>query len=444
MALFILYLSIDSMLNSRMSEDLREDIAEFAMLFRSEGITRVMREIDREAMPINADQVFLRLLDDKGNQIFSSDLSHWKGVTENENTLKLIAASRSAPVLETAKFPDQEYDTRIVYGFIGPQTILQIGESLEEKAEIMELLLSVFVVMFCIVIPFASVVGWFMARQAVQGIEEVSRAAVDIESGNLDRRVSIKSKGDEIQKLADTFNAMAKRIRSLISEMQEMTDNIAHDLRSPLARIRAISEATLSRTDAEKEYKTAAADTIEECDRLIQLINTTLDVAEVEAGVTNTTKEEVNISKLTEDVCEFFEPASEERGIDLSLKIEADCRLHGDKQSLQRMLANLLDNALKYTQPPGKVSIEVKSDAKVISIAIADTGIGIPLSDQHRVFERFFRCDQSRTKEGCGLGLSYSRAVARAHGGEITLSSAPSEGSTFIIILPVSTDPLVL
>ena len=435
-ALLALYLSINSILNARMDDDLEEDIAEFQILLEEGGAQRVIGEIEREAAAGKDSSIFLRLLDGSGAQIFSSDLTHWKGLTSDREIAGELDDVESEPVLQTIKFASQEFDTRTIYGVIGPNTILYIGESLENKEEIMELLLVIFAVMFALVIPLASAVGWAMARRAVQGVEEVTRAAVDIERGALDRRVSVKAQDAEIQKLADTFNTMAERIRTLISEMREMIDNIAHDLRSPLTRIRAISESTLSASATTEDYQIAAASTLEECDRLMQLINVTLDVAEAEAGVGHTIKREVDISKLTEDACELFEPVADEKGVQMSMKIEPDCRLQGDRQNLQRMLANLLDNALKYTPARGKVSVDLAHISKQIEIAVADTGIGIPTPDQHRVFERFFRCDHSRSEQGWGLGLSFARAVARAHGGEISLSSAPDTSSVFKITLP--------
>ena len=207
----------------------------------------------------------------------------------------------------TEKLPQQNYATRIIYGLLASDVVYHAGETVEQKAELMEVLLHVFVVMFVAVIPLASVISWIMANKAVQGIEEVSRTAADIQSGQLDKRVTVQAQGDEIKKLADTFNAMLDRIHVLISEMREMTDNIAHDLRSPLARIRAISEVALSNDRTIEEHKAAAADTIEECDRLLQMINTTLDVAEAEVGIANGTAEKVNVSELVYDACELFE-----------------------------------------------------------------------------------------------------------------------------------------
>lgn len=437
-ALLALYVYLDTILNDRMDVDLREDIAEFQELLTDDGLDKVISEIEREINSSDETEVFLRLLDGQGKVVFSSDVSEWEGLDAITTLIVQKDPVPSLPVLETVEFPNQEYPARIILGRIGPDIVLQIGETLEKKEEIMELLFMVFAGMVFLGIPVASGVGWLIARKAVCGIEEVSRAAKDIERGHLDRQVTVKAQEEEIQTLMDTFNAMAARIQVLIREMREMTDNIAHDLRSPLARIRAMSEVALTENDSTKGYKNAAMDTIKECDRLMHLINTTLDMAEVDAGVNNRVKEPINLSQLIADLCELFEPVAEEKHITLTVKLEQNCQIIGDKHNLQRMVANLLDNAMKYTPAEGEISIELARLSHEFCLTITDTGVGIPLSDQHRVFDRFFRCDHSRSQEGCGLGLSFARSVARSHGGDITVTSEPSKGSVFSSIFPIS------
>lgn len=435
-ALLAFYIYMDTILTSRMDEDLREDIAEFQELLSAGGLEKVIAEINREINSSDETEVYLRVLDPKGKVVFSTDVSEWEDLDAKTASIFQNDTAPSTPVLKTAKFPNQEYPVRMVLGQIGPDMVLLIGETLEKKEEIMELLFKIFAGIIFLGIPLASGVGWLIARKAVSGIEEVSRAAKDFEQGQLDRQVTMKAPEEEIQTLMDTFNSMAVRIRTLVHEMRDMTDNIAHDLRSPLTRIRAISEIALAENGSTKG-KNAAMDTMKECDRLMHLINTTLDMAEVDAGVTHTRKQPISLSQLIADLCELFEAAAEEKHIALKVKLEEDCLIIGEKSHLQRMIANLLDNALKYTPSEGEVILELTRLPHVFSLTIADTGIGIPLSDQDRIFDRFFRCDQSRSLDGSGLGLSFARSVARAHGGDITVTSEPSKGSIFTNTFPI-------
>lgn len=431
-----LYLSMNSILNSRMDEDLREDITEFQELFMEEGLEKVIREIEREVNSSDEGEIFLRVYDDQGIIIMSSDMSAWEGLDSARIFSPATALTQSKPLLETMVLPGKDYPTRIISGLIGEGMTLQIGETLGKKEEIMNVLLMVFAGMLLLGIPVASGIGWMIARKAVSGIEEVSRAAKAIEQGHLDHRVLVGVQGDEIQTLADTFNAMATRITHVINEMREMTDNIAHDLRSPLARIRAMSETVLTEKNFKADCIKMATDTLKECDRLMHLINTTLDIAEFDAGVTNVNKEPIHLDVLIADLVELFEPLAEVKHVKLKVTLAQNCLIVGDKHNLQRMIANLLDNAIKYTPQEGHVNVTLESTSHEFRLTVADTGLGIPLSDQQRVFDRFFRCDHSRSQEGCGLGLSFARSVARAHGGDITLRSEAAQGSIFTTILP--------
>jgi len=434
-AFLLFYAFINTILHTELDEDLEEDLAEFRMLLETDGFDAVKLEIEREIFADGPEDSFFRVMDSQGNTVFASDLSYWDSVTNNPQ-LPEILAREDEGWFETIAAPDDDYNARVVYGWIGPDMILHTGESMEDMQEIMTLLLTIFSVTFAVVVLFASIAGWFFARRAMRGVEEVSCAAVDVANGTLDRRVDVKTEGAEIERLASTFNTMLDRIHTLISGMREMTDNVAHDLRSPLARIRANSEMALSSAETLEEYRDSAADTLEECDRLMHMINTTLDVAEAEAGAARLSMDTVDISRMAEDACELFGPIAEDRGIFLSTSIEKGCRVRGNLQLLQRMLANLLDNAFKYSERDGSINVGVNSSGDSILVSVRDEGIGISQQDLKKIFDRFFRCDESRSKTGCGLGLSLVRAVAIAHGGNIDVSSKPGDGSEFRIILP--------
>ena len=436
-AFLLFYYSINTILDQRIDEDLEEDIVEFRSLHADQGIERVTTEIQHEVQADNADEIFLRLLDRTGTALFSTDMSHWRSLQPDMPALRMLTLT-SDPWLETVRVEDDEYPARVITGLIAPDTILQIGESTADKEEFMELLLGIFTITFLVFTAFAALVGWFMARKAMRGVEEVTLAAEDVANGTLDRHVAVKAQGEEIARLASTFNIMVDRIRALITGIRDITDNIAHDLRSPVARIRASAELTLSHESTNDEYRTSAADIIEECDRMMEMINTTLDVTEAEAGAASFSEDDIDITTLVQDACELFEPVAEDRHIRLTVSTVSGARIRGNPQQLQRMLANLLDNALKYTPDSGQVDVCMSLDNGCITITVSDTGIGISASSQARVFDRSFRCDESRSQSGFGLGLSLARAVARSHGGDITVSSVPDKGSTFTVTLPDS------
>jgi signal transduction histidine kinase len=249
--------------------------------------------------------------------------------------------------------------------------------------------------------------------------------------------VPVKKHQDEIDQLAITFNQMLDRIQTLVAGIKEMSDNIAHDLKGPLTRIRGISEVTLTTGASEKEYENMAASTIEECDRLLDMINTMLVISKTEAGVNKLDAKKMDIAAVVHDACELFQAPAEDKDLKFIVDVQGSLSVLGDQRLIQRMIANLIDNAIKYTADGGTVSVAIhEQNNHSVAITVKDTGIGISDQDLPRIFERFYRCDPSRSKAGIGLGLSFARAVARAHGGDITVTSRPDQGSTFIATLP--------
>lgn len=246
----------------------------------------------------------------------------------------------------------------------------------------------------------------------------------------------MKGRGSEIDRLATTFNGMLDRIQALVTEMKEMTENIAHDLRSPVTRIRGIAEMTLTTGKTIDEYEAAAANTVEECDRLLEMINTMLYISEAEATAGKLTMEEVEMTRVVRDACELFQPVAEDKGVSLVAHIGSGLKVRGELQGLQRMVANLIDNALNYTRCPGTVTVSVNGNEKHGVISVEDTGIGIPEEEISRIFRRFYRCDRSRSRPGVGLGLSLVKAIVQSHRGQITVTSTPNVETIFTVTLP--------
>ncbi len=434
LAFALVYVLIVSFLQQRIDADLREEINEYAGLLQDGGLERIREKIADDTQGDEVRETFFRVWTRDARLVTASNLSPWRGLEVPHAALQRLSAA-DEPILVTAAIAHQRYGVRTIYGAIGQGLVLEIGQSMAEDEEFLEALWRGFLVTFGAIVVVVSPIGWFMARRALRGVEDITRTATEIAHGALDQRVTVRFRGDELDRLAQTFNAMLDRIQALIVGMREMTDNLAHDLRSPLARIRASAEMRLNDPDAAVAQRSLAINTIEECDRLLDVINTTLDIAEAESGAAKLDVSEVDLVAVVHDACELFQTVAEDRRITLSARLPARCRVHGDRQRLQRVVANLLDNALKYTLADGQVTIALREDDQSVHLQIADTGIGISAEELPRIFQRFYRCDHSRSQPGNGLGLNLARAFVRAHGGEISVTSAVEKGSTFTVTL---------
>ncbi len=278
--------------------------------------------------------------------------------------------------------------------------------------------------------------GLFMTRNMLRRVEAVNRTSERIIRGDLTQRVPLTGSGDEFDQLAGNLNAMLDRIERLMLGMRQVTDNIAHDLRTPLSRLRARLEVTLLERPDVNRYAEALRDTIAEADRLLSTFNALLSIAEAEAGSRRETMAVVDLAEIARSVGELYEPVADEKGLTLTVDSDTLLPVHGDRHLLSQALANLLDNALKYT-PGGAVALSAHRTDGTARIEVADSGPGIPADRREAVFDRFVRLEGSRSTPGNGLGLSLVRAVARLHGGEAWLEDN-NPGLKAVLTLPMA------
>ena len=434
-AFFLFYLQIASVIAERRDAELVDDVKEVSILLTAKGLPAVIETLVADAKKDGEKNVFYRLLTPSGAVIASTDLSAWGDPSVNRAALAQLAAGAKHH-LETIAIPDRRYSGRVIHAYLAPDVILQQGNYLKEDDEILTGFRGIFGTTVAAVMVAAGLVGWFMGRRALRQVEEVTRTAQAISAEDLDQRVPVKGQADEIDRLAITFNAMLDRIKVLITEMKEMTDNIAHDLRSPITRIRGVAEIAMTHGKSIDEHENAAASTIEECDRLLETINTMLYISQAEAAAEKLPKEDIDISALVQEACEIFHPLAEDKGVQLLVEVGAGVKVRGVVQGLQRAVANLIDNAINYTPARGQVVVSVQCrDGRGI-VAVRDTGLGIEPDDLPHIFKRFYRGDRSRARPGTGLGLSLVQAIVHAHRGDVSVISRPNVGTTFTITLP--------
>jgi len=435
-AFLFFYFLITNTIRQQTDQDLVSETRTFSSLLSAQGSEALKQQAFLEAQAAGEKKVFFRLLYITGQVFSSSNMSYWRDIGISREAIDQLL-SEQRPIFDTISIADRTHKVRVLYAVIGPGMILQLGRSMENLTRIIEAFRKIFMVTMASLFLLAVVAGWFMARRSLAGVEAVTQTARRISDGSLAERVPVKNREDEIDQLAITFNQMLDRIQTLVTGIKEMSDNIAHDLKSPITRIRGLSEITLTTGASVPDYENLAASTIEECDRLLDMVNTMLVISKAEAGVSQIEQKEVDLSGVARDACELFYLPAQDKGLNLVCDIKNRHVVIGDIRMIQRMIANLLDNAIKYTPAPGTVEVSVVStDDQAVVVSVKDSGGGISENDLPHIFERFYRCDKSRSEAGTGLGLSFAQAVARAHGGDISIESTPNQGSTFTVLFP--------
>jgi signal transduction histidine kinase len=309
---------------------------------------------------------------------------------------------------------------------------LVVGRDLEELNGLGSAVRRAFVLALVVLTGFGLVGGFVVARRVLARIDSMTASANAIMSGELAKRLPLSGTNDELDRLATSLNAMLDRIGDLMSGLKEVSDNIAHDLKTPLTRLRNGAEEALRSAKNPQEYRQALERTIEESDNLIRVFNALLMIARAEGGRVAENMSQFDAAEIARSVVELYEPLAEEAGVALSVEAPGALQAHGNRELVGQALANLVDNALKYAKPcDGKpvspsapVAVQVSARANgagCTEVSVADHGPGIPEADRERVLERFVRLESSRTRPGFGLGLSLANAVMRLHGGSLKL-----------------------
>ncbi|MGH6969230.1 MAG: sensor histidine kinase [Stellaceae bacterium] len=278
--------------------------------------------------------------------------------------------------------------------------------------------------------------GLLMTRQMLRRVESVANTTRHIIDGDLAQRIPLTGSGDEFDQLGTNLNAMLDQIERLMVGMRQVTDNIAHDLRTPLSRLRSRLEVTLLEKPNAARYAEVLNETIAEADQLLGTFNALLSIAEAEAGSRRDAATTADLAEIARNVAELYEPVADDKGLTLAVSVPDSLPVRGDRHLLSQAIANLLDNALKYT-PSGTVSLSVRREGDTARVEVADTGPGIPVDRREVVFDRFVRLEGSRSTPGNGLGLSLVRAVAKLHDGRVRLDDN-NPGLKAIFVLPAT------
>lgn len=399
--------------------------------FNVDRISILSHKYNNESFIKNLDMFLLCIMNEKRKVLVRSYFSseYIPEVSKEE-----FSAMKKKDQWDTLWF--RQHQMRVLKHRLFDGNILIIAYNMEDLKSSHARLLFVFIVSLCCMLGAGILSASLLAKKFVRGIDRITRATRQIGAGDFTRRVEHGREGLEMDKLIDAFNDMAENTDKLLRELRTISDDIAHDLRTPITRMCGKAEMAM----ISGKHDELASDVAEECSQMLIMINTMLEITHSEFKIDKNLLEDLDLCVIGGNIGELFSTIAEDKGINLNVEIQkSPIMFKGQKVKLQQLCANLLDNAFKFTQPGGTVSFSLKKHKHHIYLTVRDTGCGISESDQKRVFDRFFRADISRSLPGNGLGLSLVHAIVIAHGGTIHLNSNEGSGSEFIITFPCLT-----
>lgn len=319
-------------------------------------------------------------------------------------------------------YQNRLHATRLLHVVLRGDFHLLVGRDVQERVAMRGLFLEGFIWAMLVALAFAIAGGFVIRRTVLRRVERINRTTTAIVQGDLGQRVALRDTEDEFDQLAQTINRMLDQIQQLIEGVRNVSNAVAHDLRTPLAELRNRLETLLRTRPSADHIQEEIGEALGDIDRLIGIFNALLRLAEIDSGLRRAGFVTVDLPDLAADATELYGPSAEAKGIALTLDATSDMRVQGDPQLIAQALGNLIDNALKYTPRGGRVAVSVRPDGHAWrEIEVADNGPGIATEDRPRVTQRFYRTDAARGTAGAGLGLSLADAVVRLHGGRLEL-----------------------
>ena len=317
--------------------------------------------------------------------------------------------------------------------------LIQVGMPLDRAERALGRYLETLLVLIPLGVGLAAAGGAVVARRALKPVDEMSRTARRITGEELGRRIRVRGTGDELDHLAGTLNAMLARLEEAFTQVRRFAADAAHELRTPLTALKGGIEVALRTERPREEYRRVLVSSLEEVERLVRLAEDLLLLSRFSAGALPA-RERVELQPLLHDLREVGERLALARGVSVDLAVDAPLAVHGDPAALRRAVLNLVENAIKYTPPGGRVELGLATADRSAAIVVRDTGVGMDPAEAARVFEPFVRLDEARARDtgGAGLGLAIVRSIVLAHGGTLAVESAPGAGSTFTIRLPLA------
>lgn len=416
-------------------DTIQTTLIRFASAYARGGEGGLAREIRTTQIASAPGPFFVRTLGTRQDVIFLSMPEAWRRFDLSQLATPPLSGEQTWARLETGAGGDV-LEVASVRLFDG--TLLQVGMSTERRDELLRRFRQVLLVVFASIIVIGLAGGVVLTSSALQPVRTLADTAREImRTGRTDTRVPALATGDALGELSALVNAMLDRIGAVLAGMRGALDNVAHDLRTPMTRLRGIAETALASNDP-AAWRGGLEESLEESDRVVEMLNTLMDISEAETGTMALRREPADLADLVRDTVELYEDVAEQRGVEIDVGGVTNVVVPADQNRLRQVLANLVDNAIKYTPSAGRVSLATSVEGADAVLSVTDTGAGIPADELPHIWDRLFRGDQSRSERSLGLGLSLVKAIVEAHGGRVTVRSTPGAGARFELRLPLA------
>ncbi len=435
LGLFVVaYYLIEGLVEQREQEIVRDRINEYVAWYEEGGLRALKARFDEQSNTAR-DVFFVRVVGPFNNVLFVSIPERFQGVDLNQ--LKSISPTEKDFWLSIKDRTEQGSWTIGLAPLPGGFT-LQVGKSSVQSQELLSYFRTVFIIFVVPILLLGIIGGGVLTFRAIRPIRSLIQTVRDIlETGKMSKRVPVRGGRGEMDELVSLFNQMLDRNDSLIQAMHDSLDNVAHDLRTPMTRLRGMAELALQGSDNPDACYEALGDCMEESERVLTMLNTLMDVAEAETGVMRLDMVRVSVREVVRAVADLYEILADEKNISMDVDLPHELFINADRTRFQQVIANLVDNAVKYSGDQGRVFLSAREKKGDVLISVSDEGMGIPSEEIGRIWDRLYRGDRSRSRRGLGLGLSFVKAIVQAHGGEVVVESQLNKGSTFTIRLPV-------
>lgn len=430
----VLYWLLANALDARERAALVRQTEEFAASFERGSITALRARVDNDSSP-NARSFFVRLIRPDNVAVYQKWPADWIETQAQQIPLGAFTVSREIQTLRVPQNALRDYTIATRQWPNGWQ--LQVGRLLDSRAVLLLPLKRVFAGVGAAALILSIAVGTLLAWRATRPLRAVSATARRIlETGDLSARVPSPSGKDELAVLVRQLNTLLDKNAAHVRVLRETLDNLAHDLRTPLTRLRGTAELAMQDAGDPVEAREALAGCVDESDRVLHLLETLLDISAAEAGALKLNRDTIDVRTLAERAVDLYQEVAEEKKITVALDQPEPVELPVDPVRLGQAINNLLDNALKYTPAGGRVTIAIRPRLVGVEIVVSDNGPGVPPAERDAIFRRLYRGDASRSQRGLGLGLSMVKAIVEAHGGSVSVADAPGGGAQFAVRLP--------